>query len=490
MKKDRRLLLLGLACPLLALAACASLAGIEAPAPGDDARDDRDDGTGAAGADGLGVSPDRVEITSTCAGEGESKFVTLSNKTGREAPYELEVPEGAAFALRDPADASASKLAGTLAAGEDVRIYLRVIATKAGTSTAPLRARVGGQTTQVTVTVKVEGGALEFWPALVDFGDVRYNKPSPTQTVQLKNVGTEPVNVIAFGGPGGADAGSDFQVNAGAGSIPLEPNAMADIPVALAPGEPGSQVTAYFEPQTETPTCGAPPKLTLKGKRVNEDVTVNPVSINFNDVDCGSGGMTRTIVISNFSATAVPFEATTNADARYALSVTSGSVPAASGGTEGKTSIVVTLKPVNDLGPHADKVDIKVSPVGGEKTTTVSVAMRTVGGLLVIDPAERSFGPGDTKSFTVKNVGNKFIYGRHASSNTSAFQIVNNTSEGPLFPDIARRVDVKFVASPDGAHSARVDTTRINTPPQYSLIYPSSGQLCATAPSFAASGTK
>ncbi|MCW5833050.1 MAG: choice-of-anchor D domain-containing protein [Labilithrix sp.] len=491
MEKDRRLLLV-LAASLVALAACATLAGIEEPRADGAANDVRDDGGGAPLADGLGVRPEKVTITTSCQGEGETKFVTLENQTERDVPYELQVPEGSAFALRDGNDASASLLKGTLRAREVVPVYLRVTETRAGTFDGPLIARLGDGVAQIPVTVTVNGGSLAFSPAIVDFGDVRYDQPSAASVVQIENTGTQRVNVIGFTAVTGADAGADFRLNSGGGSIPLDPGQTADVQAVMVPGEAGSQTSATFEPQTETPTCGARPTLTLRGTRVNDDVTVNPVLVDFGDVACGSTGATKTFTISNYSASPVSYTVKNDADARYVVTPTAGTVPPAAGSNAGTTTVTVTRKPPGAaIETYSDAIE--VSFVGGAdvKTTSVELKSKTVGAVLEVQPtALTNFGGGETKTFNVKNVGNKFVFLRHTSSNSSAFEIPSESRETPLQPGAAANVKVRFAASGNGQHNANVTTTRTSTPFLLQAIYPSSGQLCEPAPTVTATATK
>lgn len=464
---------------LLALVACASIAGIEDPDPASGGGAGGPDG-GVQLGDGISITPESVTITTSCTGSGESRYITLTNQTDADTSYELQIPEGSAFALRDASDASTPTLKGTLAAKQVLIVYLRVTATTAGTHSGQIIARVGERVTQLPVVVTVNGGSLAFSPTLIDFGEVRKDTNSPTQVVQLENTGTEKVNVIGFGVPAGAASGTDFTTSLASGSLVLDPGAKTDVTTMFVAGPPGPQITTVFEPRTETPTCGALPKLTLKGTRVNQDVTVNPVLLNFGDVDCSSaGGATKTISISNYSGGLVPFTVST-ASTRYSVAPPSGTVPAANGSTPGKVDVVVTLKAVGAaLDTYNDTIEVETSGPQARKTS-VAISLKTVGATVSVQPTTLTgFGGDEIESFTVKNTGNKFIYLQHASSDSNAFRLVNNSDNSPLYPGISLSVSVKSVAQGSGPHSATVTTTRRDTP--VLSLFPSSAVLCEPA---------
>ena len=481
-------LLLAVATALSALAACATIAGLEGTPP-TAADDGGPDGGGRELSEGITVTPESIAITTSCSGAGETKYITIDNQGDVAASYELEVPEGSAFALRDDADASATNVKGTVPPKQLVIVYLRVTSAKAGTFDGQVIVRVGERVTQVPVKVTVNGGALAFFPDLVDFGEVRQKTASMPQSIDIENTGTEAVNVLGFVRTPPSDAGAEFSVSAG-GSINVPPGEKAKVTATLLAGDAGAPVTSTFAPETQSPTCGELPTLTLKGTRVNQDVTVNPVSLDFGDVDCASaGGATRTITVSNYGGASAALAVSTPGSSWFDVSAGAPSVPPASGDKPGTTPITVTLKPVGaTFGTHSDPIVVEVT--GPEtKTTTVTATVKSVGAVLAISPLTLSgFAPDGTKSFGVRNTGNGFVYVRHTSSNTGAFKIDNGTSETPLAPGsiFALNVDVTFVAEAAGTHQAQITTTRIGSPP----LYPRSGNLCEPAPVVQASATK
>ncbi len=464
---------------LVALVACANLAGLEDPDPS--ASSNAADGgeNGLASGRGFSVTPESVTLTTSCSGAGEPAYISIENQSDAPAEYELQVPDGSAFALRAENDASVGKLQGTLPARGVVLVYLSATPTKAGTFAGQMIVRVGEQTTQVPVQVIVNGGTLELSPDLVDFGEVQQQRTSQPQTIQIANVGTEPVNVLGFVRTPPGNAGAEFAIDLGAGSVNIAPGKQATVSARLLPDAAGPPVSELFEPRTQEPTCGALPKLTLEGTRVNQDVTVNPASLDFGEVGCQTaGGATRTITVSNYGPSPADFTVSTSPTSWFEVSTDATSVPKATGGTPGTRTITVKLKPVGSaIGDHAEPIEVNVTTLVPPKKTTVTASVKSVGAVLTISPAAlNGFANDQTRPFTVKNTGNKFVYVRHTSSNTGAFAIVNNSNESALTPGafFPTSVDVKFVAQANGTHSADIVTARINSP----LLFPESANLC------------
>ncbi|MDF2693551.1 MAG: hypothetical protein K0S65_1934 [Labilithrix sp.] len=471
---------------LATIVACAQLAGIDdSGSTGDTNGGEDGDGGAIELANGLSVSPQNIALTTSCAGAGETKHIALENKSATEATYELQVPEGSAFALRDDKGGTTLSLKGTLPARQVVLVYLQVTSTKAGTFDGQVIVRVGEQVSQLPVSVTVNGGALALSPSLVDFGEVRKDKVSAEQTVEITNTGTEAVNVTGFRAAGGGDAGpgaEDFEVKLESGSVNIAAGQKTTAKLTLRAGPQGDPLATTLEPMTQTPTCGALPALTLKGQRVNQDVTVNPAALDFDEVDCNSAsGGSRTITVTNFGGGDVSFNTSTTPSSWFTVSPSSGTVPKAKGPDPGTAPITVTLKPLTGpIGDHEDPITIDI---GGPqpKITNVVAKLKSVGAVLSIQPTTLDgFTPDQTRSFSVRNDGNKFITARHTSSNTGAFAITGGSTT-LLFPGviIPLSVSVKFVAQTSGQHSSNITTAR-----------ESGAQLCSPPATVVANGSR
>jgi hypothetical protein len=456
--------------------ACARLAGLDDPDPPASNGSGSSPDSGSPGVilgDGITLKPESIALTTSCAGNDDAQYISLENQGDKDWPYELQVPEGSAFQLRDGADASVRSLTGTLPAKRILLVYLRVTSTKAGNFGGQVIVRVGEHTKSIPVNVTMNGGALAISPTLVDFGEVRQNTASPPQTVEIKNTGTEAVNVTGLGAAAGSDAGTEFDVSFGsAASVNIPPGETANATVTLVAGPAGAKVTSTLEPRTQSPTCGELPTLTLSGTRVNTEVTVNPISLGFGSVGCGVGGATKTVTISNFSNMPASFTAAAPAISWFTVDPASGTVPREMMGVPGTATVTVTLKPVPTFGNRTDAIDIIVAEPA--KTTTVLASVMGKGAVLSISPMTLSgFAPDETKSYLVRNVGNDFIYVRNTSSD-GAFTVDGTTA---LFPDnpFGFGVGVKFVAQGSGTHNATITTMRISSPP---FVLPESGTFC------------
>ena len=429
------------------------------------------------GAESISVTPASIALSASCAGAGSPEYFTVKNEGSADADYEIQVPEGSAFALRADDDASVGKLTGKLPAGGVVIVYVRATPTKAGTFSGQVIVKVGDHTRQVPVQVTVEGGSLALTPSLLDFGEVRQNTASQPQTIEIENSGTQAVNVLGFEPSSGVPG--PFQVDLGAGSLNIGPGQKATVTATFYPEAAGPQVSAELVPTTQVPTCGEVPKLTLRGTSVNQDVTVNPVSLDFGDVDCVSpGGASKTITVSNYATTPATFTVSAPPTSWFSVAASDMTVAPATGNAPATQTITVTLKPVGtDIGSHAEPIEIDVTGAIAKKTT-VTANVKSVGGIIEVVPKMLdNFRPDQaTRSFGVRNVGNKYVYVRHVSSNPDAFAVSSSTNQNALSTGIPIfvSVDVNFVAQANGSHQADITTEKTNPP----FPIPAGGNVC------------
>lgn len=457
---------LGLAA--CALAACAGLAGIEAP---DLVRASGAEDGGAVSSE-IAIRPEAIAITTTCAGASETPSLTLENAGTAPAPYELQVPEGSAFALLDESGATTGARTGLVPAKATVSVPLQASATRSGTFPGEVVVRVGGGVRLVPVQVTVQGAELTALPALVDFGEVRQQTEATAQTVELENTGTAAVDVVGFS----ADGGADFALSLS--PTTLAPGAKASATASFAAGDAGLPTSKTFTAITRQAVCGELPRVTVRGVRVNQEVTVNPASIDFGDVDClSAGGATRSITISNYATVPAVFAVTSGAGSRFSASPSKATVPPATNGIPGAVDVVVTLLPTgSSIGDHAEPLQIDVT-TPESRLSTVTAKVRNVGAKLVIEPTRLArYSRDQKKSFTVKNVGNKFVFVRHDSSSPKVFSLVGDSDESALYANAPFPATVEVRLGVSGDHSAEITTTRRDTPGF--TFYPASGTIC------------
>src|SRR5262249_9796108 len=157
----------------------------------------------------------------------------------------------------------------SVAPGATVDVPLVAVASEPGTVTSSLFVTTDGNTEQVPVDVTVNGGELKFTPAVVDFGETRQNLASSPQRVEVENTGNDEII-----GNGWSVSGTDFAM--GTESIRVGPGEKGTAFANFLAGGAGAPLSTEVTPTTATTLCGEAPKLTLKGQRVNTNVTVNP----------------------------------------------------------------------------------------------------------------------------------------------------------------------------------------------------------------------
>lgn len=449
-----------------ALAACAKLAGLEnADEP------ETLNGASLVTPEGIIVSPAKLEFATRCSDTAQDQYVSISNTSDKEVPYEVRAPERSVISLRDDQGVSGPVVSGVLAPGKVVQVVVVVTASKPGTMTSEIFVTTAGRLQQIPTQVTIKGGALTLTPALIDFGEVRQNTPAPSQPVEIENIGSEPVTVRSWSSSA-TDAGTaDFTMSTG--SITIAPGQKGTASASFVPGGAGEPVSVELRPDTVDSLCSEAPKLTLKGRRVNQDVTVNPGSVDFGDVDCkATSDDVREVVFSNYANSTATASITLPDSSWFKVTTaTQISVPAAAGSSPGTATIKLGLKQMpSQLEDHSEDISIDItSPV--KTTKIVKARVNTVGAILSITPTTLDgFYLNQTRQFSIKNDGNKSIFVHLNNSNPNVFR--SPTTDVTLFTGFfsTKLVDLKFTPFTFGTYTATITAT------------PNSGALCNAPP--------
>jgi urease beta subunit len=457
-----------------AVAACAKIADLEGSYPSFPA--DGNGGTLPTTPEGITVSPATLEIATSCGVTSDSSAIAIANTGAVEQPYEVQVPKGSSLTLRDDKGTIGPVVSGVVAPGQVVQVVAVVTSSKPGTNETDVFVTTAGRLQVVKARVTIKGAALSLTPALIDFGEVRQNTAAPPQTVEIENTGNEPVTIEGWTSTTRtADAGApDFTMSSA--SIPIQPGQKGQATVTFEPKPAGPEVTAELTPKTTGTLCGDPPKIRLEGTRVNAEVTVSPGGFDFGDVACNAvSNATRTLTISNYSNQDANATVTLPADSWFTI-LDLAPLTIRKGRADKPTTATITvgLKQLpSTLEDHTEQLSITLT--GPETTTkTVSTRVRTVGAILEVTPATLDeFTPGETKEFTIRNTGNKFIAVRVASSNPAAFASGGDHYLYENSPFVSRAT-VRFLATTPGTHTADITVSRTESPPWW----PKSSTLC------------
>ncbi len=478
---------------VVALAACASIAGLEDPASSG-----QSSGSGIKGVTGSGedggtlVTPEGITISPTnlviadrkCGQTGQVDFM-LRNDGDKAADYEITVPAGSGFGLRDDATSVITpSQKGSVPPKSTTTIHVQSTSTTAGTFTTDILVVVAGRSQQVAVSSAIKGGIIEISPPIVDFGEVRKGAESPPVTVTLTNSGNEAVSVTGFSfGDAGAN-GFTFTP----GSVNVEPGKTATREVKYAAASTEGPVTTDATPTTFAPTCGAPAQVVLKGTSVSQEVTVGPNGVNFGDHFCNTSvSGTQDIVVTNYSNQIVSFSVALQANSWYSLvTPASDTVPAAPSSAQPKTkTIQLSAKPVGaTLNKHSEMVTVTVqNPV--QATKQISAEITVYGAVLEIPTTDiTGFASGEKKTFSIKNVGNFDTFLTYTIGGTG-FTVEADDS---FLASQSGSAEVTFTATAAGPYSGDVTIKQAPYPLPEGLIH-QSGPLCVTPPKLTMSAT-
>jgi hypothetical protein len=138
----------------------------------------------------------------------------------------------------------------------------------------------------------------------------------------------------------------------------------------------------------------------------------------------------------------------------------------------------VTLDSVGSTPGQTHNETVTVN-VGGAHSVGLNVNVH--GAVLQVQPTQLGgYLPNQTQTFNVTNTGDSFVYVAHQSTD-SIYSVSPSKSQLYWLNSGANSntIQVKLTASNDaGAHSADINTVRIDTPLLEQLIYPESAHVC------------
>lgn len=418
----------------LLVAGCAQFADLGAGPAGGGATPDSGPVDPARQTDeNIEITPAALDYGSVeCGTEPAAKLITIHNNGGLPALYEVKLPAGTSFRLQ-------GDLEGTLAPRGTKTIEVFATPRAAGDNTADVSVTAGKAVQAIRATAKGSGATFELAQSTIAFGDVRKENGSTPVDVAVKNTGTDPVSVSAFtssnpafdiawnGKPGA------FTVPAGGSSmfqVTLKGGATADDP---------AQLTATIKPNT-TKFCGAAPLLTVSGRRVTSEVTVNPAD--WGRQPCGTSPGSKDIVITNYAKDVVNYSLIPAVNSAFTI-VSPGPMTVPLAPSPGQPQTAVIKVAPKTLGVTAPLLDVKEllgvvlasTAPGVNGRRDVQLHVETRGAIITVAPATLAFtssGAVDKKPFTVTNTGNEDLYfGTWSLNRTSANGTTSWTSSTP-----------------------------------------------------------
>lgn len=456
MRRDKTESFARLGFPGLALAslcfACAQIAGIsEAPAR-DTEPTTTDGGSTIPGGErtdpNIAITPSEMDFGElACGAPSSPKLVTIKNSGDTAAKYKVVIPEGTAFKVD-------GVLEGSVEAGGLVTLGVVATPVTAAETTTDLVVSAGNAVQIIHPKARGAGAALELAPDLVNFGDVRMQSGGGPIEVVAKNSGTMPITVTEL------QAGPEFEVKAATSTFSLGPGQATKLEALLKPAQAESApLQMDVKPKVTGSLCGAPPTLTLKGRRVNSNVTIS--SGDWGSVKCTTPVGAKDIVVSNYSPAQLTYTAALQATSAFTItSGASGTLLAGSGGAPTTAAIKVVPKPISGFAALVqENLTVTVSgiapPEGGPRTVPLRIDVR--GAVLTYTPAQildfMSDGVAtDTRTFSVKNSGNETIF--LSWDLEQAVAAWEGITPSPLAPNETRNGSLSYKPPTGGTHTA------------------------------------
>lgn len=415
-------------------------------------------------------SESRIAITPTtldfgnlaCGTTSPGKLITIQNRGAMPVPYKAILPAGTSFRLDGDVE-------GTLAPKATVNLSLSASPLTAGDNTTDLSITAGDRVQSVRATAKGAGSTFELGQSVVAFGDVRKESGAGPIEVVVTNNGTETLSVSGFTS---SNPAFDVRWANRPGAFTVAPKKSAPFTVSLtkAVADDSAVLESAITPVAQR-LCGSPQILTVSGRRVTSEVTINPAD--WGKENCNTNPESKTITITNYSTSEVRYSLTLQANSAFTIvSAGPGIVNAAASADAPQVASVeivpkrlkatAPLQEVNEL--LGVTLESDAPGVSGLREVPLHVDVR--GAILVITPASLSFRSNgtlsDTRSFNVTNAGNKSIGLSWNLAATSATGKTGWTYSAPsiLSPGASLEGAVTFKTSEVGTSTATLTASQ------------------------------
>ena len=407
----------------------------------------------------INVSPLSVDFGSVPLGSSSTRDVTVSN-TGTAVLHinNITISDGE-FAINS-GDISGTDLAPGASSTVTIVFTPSAVVAQSGTMTVTSNDPDEGSVNVSLSGIGEEGPeilGLDVEPSPVDFGSVEVGATSPEQVVSIKNQSTHDIYIIGVTLTG-ADAGQFLIVSDGASGHWLHPNDCVTVTVEFKPTSTGGK-SADLHITSNDHDIDVP----LSGTGIQQNINVNPLSVDFGSVTLGSS-FASNVTVSNTGTAVLHIINVTISDSQFAI--TSGDIS----GTDlapGASSLVTIVFTPSAEGPQSGTMTITSNdPDEG----TVNVSLSGIGEEgpeslgLEVEPSLIDFGSvavGATspeQAVSIKNIGTRDFYITGVTligDDAGQFLIVSDGASGHwLHPNDCVTITVAFKPTSTGDKSA------------------------------------
>lgn len=355
----------------------------------------------------VSVSPASYNFNGVAVGTSGNETITLTNSGAGSVTINQVSASGAGFSV------SGLTAGQTIAAGAQAAFTASFAPSTTGSATGTIT--ISTTASDATVSIALSGTGtqpgLSASPASISFGSILVGS-SGSSTVTLTNSGTAPVSVSTASASGAGFTVSGFT----AGTV--NPGASTSFTVKFAPAAAGS-VSGSVSVVSNAP--GSPLTIALSGSgtATQSQLSINPSSIAFNNVNVGSN-ISQTVTLTNNGNAALNITAAAISGSGYTMTAAPTTISAGGSGT-----FSVTFAPTAE-GSATGSISITSNAAGSPAAITLSgTGMQALGS---VSPATLAFGSvvvGNSNSdvITVKNNGNATLSFSQVNVSGSGFSI-------------------------------------------------------------------
>ena len=401
-------------------------------------------GSGVATNATLIANPGSFAFGNVVVGSTSSQTITLSNSGNASVTISQASLSGAGFAI------SGLATPNTIAAGQNTTFTAQYIPTVTGNASGTITITSNASNPSLTIPLTGIGtqGRLSASPASINFGSL-VTGASASVAVTLTNTGTASVVVSS-----GSVSGAGFSISGLAAPVTLNAGA-------------GTSFTAKFAPTTVGNASGSisiasnapnsPLTIALSGIATAPPqplLTINPSSVNFNNVNVGSTG-TATITLSNPGNANTVISQATASGTGFSLSGLALPATIAAGGS---TSFTAKFSPTAK-GSASGNISIRSNAPGSPATITLSGA--GVQAQLTANPSSASFGSvitgnSNSQPITLTNGGNASLTITQANVTGASFSTTGLPLPNTIAAGGSTTFNVMFAPTTAGSVSGSV----------------------------------
>ncbi len=428
-------------------------------------------GSAVAAAGTLSANLSSYNFNGVAVGSSSQETITLVNSGASTVTINQASASGTGFSV------SGLTTGQTIAAGAQASFTAAFAPAAAGSASGSITISTNASNPTLSIALSGTGtqGGLSANPASINFGSILIGG-SGSSTVTLTNSGTAAVSVSAASASGTGFTVSGFTAGT------MNPGATTSFTVKFAPAAAGNAAGSV---SVASNAPGSPLTIGLSGSgtTTQAQLSINPSSLTFNNVNVGSNA-SQTITLTNNGNAALNIAAGTISGSGYTMTAAPATINAGSSGT-----VTVTFAPTAE-GSATGSISITSNAPGSPATIALSgTGMQALGSA---NPASVAFGSvvvGNSNSdvITLRNNGNAALSFSQVSVSGSGFSVSGLTTSSTIAAGASLNFNAIFTPASAASSTGSIALVTNGSPAQISIALTGTGTAATQSLSLSSS---